>query len=381
MATLVASCSRMEQQIAEQNSAIQALKAELSAVKEEQGSEASLRAQLQSRLDGGADSAIMVLPQVKTPATTEVILTANAAAFAVRNEQDYDGSSMPESLTVYCVEQVMATSAPSLGAVLAMLQMCLITCAQLVLCFGFFDSVWLESLKGKTSLFGDSIEAFEFYMLRIPTALKGMPSYLDGYTQVWDAYELRRVFQLADGCDESTDETAAETCTYVPIINVLASVTAVVLLAAGPVVTDYQQTLRSVQPVDCLLFDSHTVFAQRYVALRLAWRVFAAAVMQLCWAVRVLLVPSMGLLGTAMSMTYTHSVFDIVLNAVAIGFVFDGAHPHAKPAARVFRAHTARPPLLLGSGRHALSVAAAPLQAHPSPGKGGDCTDPSARRM
>ena len=105
---------------------------------------------------------------------------------------------------------------------------------------------------------------------------------------------------------------------------------AICLLALGPVLADDQQTLMMAHPIDELLFRDTGPATGHGTRL---WRLIAALILEFCWAVRVFLVPAFGLIGTTYALQAAESAFDVVLNSVAIGFVFeadDSARPPAK---------------------------------------------------
>ena len=104
------------------------------------------------------------------------------------------------------------------------------------------------------------------------------------------------------------------------MINVLASFVAVIMFVSGPVRDDTLQTLFTAQPMDRLIFrkGGSKVSRRRWVCDALC-----AVPLMLVWAVRMMLVPTLAVHGTAMGMASAESAVDIVLNSVAVGFIFE----------------------------------------------------------
>ena len=80
------------------------------------------------------------------------------------------------------------------------------------------------------------------------------------------------------------------------------------------------QTLLTAQPMDRLLFRK-----QGSRVRWLTWLADAICVvpLQLAWGLRILLTPTLAMLGTAMVVGNAESAVDIVLNSVAVGFIFE----------------------------------------------------------
>ena len=233
---------------------------------------------------------------------------------------DEEMHDCPESLASFCIEQVMVPGGPTFASLLAMVQMFLLSAAEYILAFGYFDSIHLQNFKSEYPLFSDAIAPSEFYTWRVPFAQS-----MSGFGQ---ESELRRTFSSA-GCTAGGGAAADAECQELPRINVLASLVAMCLLAAGPLLADDHQTLCMMTPTDCLLFDTRILDVPhgsrtrvRFLSV-LIWRVCSAAVMQALWAIRVLAVPAMGVLGTATALIESDSAFDVVLNAIAFGFILD----------------------------------------------------------
>ena len=102
-----------------------------------------------------------------------------------------------------------------------------------VLAHGFFDSVWLAwTIKNFPNLEAP-IHPAEYY-------------YIHGRPGIDVAGGLDRTFKF--GCN-GPDGLSADSCQWHPRVNVLASIAAIVLLAAGPVLMDDEQTLLGMQPL------------------------------------------------------------------------------------------------------------------------------------
>lgn len=201
-------------------------------------------------------------------------------------------SEPPPSIACYCIVQVMGPSAPSFASAIAMAQMLFFSLSQFVLCMGFFDSIWLKYILSSYPVYTDPIRNSVFYVSKTFYA----------------------------NCEDGIQSSA---CAWAPHINVYCSMIAIILLASGPLMNEDGQSLLTMQPIEYLLFDDEIWSARAWergargrTALLLLWRVMAAAVMQLSWAARVLIVPAMGLMGTSVALAGTFSAFDIVLNSV-----------------------------------------------------------------
>ena len=227
-------------------------------------------------------------------------------------DEDVNVFEPPHSLSCYCIESAMSSLRPSFQGVLTMFQLVVVTSFQYILAHGFFDSVWLIDTLATVPGFKSNIRPAEFYYIQ-PLPGVGVPGGLD------------RTFRFS--CD-GEDGLASDSCEWLPRFNVLASIAAICLLAAGPILGDDQQTLLGMQPVDHLLFDERLgnyARSQPYqrTLLLILWRLGVALVLQVCWGARVLLLPAFALFGTAISLADADSTFDIVLNSIAIGFVFE----------------------------------------------------------
>ena len=131
---------------------------------------------------------------------------------------------------------------------------------------------------------------------------------------------LSRCAITASSPPSQVHKTAILNGNHQPIINVVASLIAILMLVSGPVRDDSIQTFFSAHPVDRLLFRKHGSHRRRRMWLR---DLLFVTPLQLAWAVRALLTPTLAVLGTAMALASAESAVDIVLNSVAIGFIFE----------------------------------------------------------
>lgn len=100
----------------------------------------------------------------------------------------------------------------------------------------------------------------------------------------------------------------------------IASFIAAVLLVSGPLHEDVLQTLTSPQPVDRILFrkDASSVDRSRWVR-----ELSLVLPLQMAWALRNFFLPGCAAMGTAFALASADSAVDIVLNSVAVGFLFE----------------------------------------------------------
>jgi hypothetical protein len=120
-----------------------------------------------------------------------------------------------------------------------------------------------------------------------------------------------------------------------PVTTFSASLVAMVLLTGGPLRDDAMQTLMTPQPVDRLLFRKRgtTVSARRWLV-----DLLLVLPLQFAWICRSLLVPMMAAMGSSFGYAASDTALDIVLNSVAVGFIF-GERPRSSEAAPA-REHT-----------------------------------------
>lgn len=120
----------------------------------------------------------------------------------------------------------------------------------------------------------------------------------------------------------------------VPRVNVAAAACSLILLAISTK-NDNEGTLLTVCPLDVLVFPSlYGLHWRRMSPLsRLRWLLLVIH-MQLLWTVRVTLLPVLATLGSAAAFAASYSPQDVVLNSVAIAFVFVSSAPHLRDKAR-----------------------------------------------
>ena len=188
----------------------------------------------------------------------------------------------PLSLYAFCVEELSATHIElddtwsTLVSTLRMIALLvLLMSMQYMLLFAYLDSSWFEADIGLYPAFKDAIGADNFY----------------GAT-----------LQLHPD-DEHT-----------PMIDVLASFSAMLLLAVVSFREDAIQTTLVAQPIDRLLFERN---AHGVVDFLISLLLFVA------WLMRAMLFPTMAAVGSANAFGAAGSSVDVVLDAVAIGFIFE----------------------------------------------------------
>ena len=254
---------------------------------------------------GGTSIAAAVAGATVTAAGSGGAARADAA-------EESGGGSAPPNLYSYCVEELLPDPdcAPSKWTrrtlkswCVMLLLLALLTFAQLVFAFGFFDAARLFGRLGNSGEYRDPVPVSFFY----PLAHVG----------------------------------------EVPTINLLASLVSLVLLALI-MKNDTRDTLLTTCPLEPLFLpgSAHAdapcggdgvegslpgAAASRARRSRSRCRRAMAAAgrcalcvgLQVAWCSRVLLLPVLGALGTAQAFTASTSAKDIVLDSVAIGFVFE----------------------------------------------------------
>ena len=187
----------------------------------------------------------------------------------------------PQSVYCFCVERLLIHPVGFVNSLVTMLKLLLITSCQVILTFAFQDASWLQSNLGGFRAFLPPIDGVNWYR-------------------------------------DSLIETGGD---KIATVNFLASIAALILLASGPLLSDATQTILTPQPlVDLVVFRVGS-------GDRPAWRwlldIPIVLVLHAAWAARALFIPTMAAHGTAMAMANADDAFDIVLNSVAIGFVFE----------------------------------------------------------
>ena len=217
-------------------------------------------------------------------------------------DQQWDAAEehhRPESMYAYCVETALH-SVRLWTAGIAFVQLLVLSTTQLLMAFGFYDAAVLELNKKSLRPFVDPVPDAEFYRVFLNGTIPGLSDSDNTFTRCIDTSE-------------------GETCGAQPTISMLASCIAIAYLTAGPMLVDDIQTLEhGRQPLDSALFHHHRPDykgskVRHAWPLHLAWRWLCACVMQVCWMVRALLVPTFGALGTALLMAAASSAVDIVL--------------------------------------------------------------------
>jgi len=216
-----------------------------------------------------------------------------------------DGDEKEENLYSFSLEMLLFPE-NALSACTHTFRLALLTFSELILSFGFFDAGWLGVYQGNTNLLGGPIAESVFY----PTA---------------------SIAYVAGG-------------NAVPTINVICSVVGLLLLAQV-MHTDTVVNLHSAPPLVLLcylLVDSNPARSEcerskttpagagsappqkaRDAPRVGPWQVFACILLQFAWIVRCLYMPVAIALGTALSLASANSAQDVVMNAVAVGFLFD----------------------------------------------------------
>ena len=92
------------------------------------------------------------------------------------------------------------------------------------------------------------------------------------------------------------------------------------MLVSGPVRDDTVQTLFTAQPINRLIFRKG---GSKLSRRRWARDILCVVPLQLAWAMRVVYMPILAAVASAYALAIVESAVDIVLNSVAVGFIFE----------------------------------------------------------
>lgn len=180
-----------------------------------------------------------------------------------------------EDLYSYCLEMLVYPDSAYAAALLTVKLIAMVS-VQALLAFGFYDASVLAIFQGNTNLLGGPISESSFY-----------PDNSIAYAPSGNA---------------------------VPIINVLASIIGLLLICQA-MHKDAMATLFYPPPLALLLHIRAEGVS--------AWRFVSCVLLQFAWAIRTVFLPVAAALGTANLMASADSAVDVVLNSVAVAFVFD----------------------------------------------------------
>ena len=237
------------------------------------------------------------------------------------------------SMYSFCVDTVLHSPTRSHIAI-AIGQVVVLSATQLLMVFAYYDAALLGYQQQGFPPFASPIPQAEFYRLS------------DNGT-IPDIGIQDNTFSKCFG------EGNTRSCSAQPKINIIAACIAISYLVIGPLLAEDCQTLEcGTQPLDVLLVHdawqrkggeaTPTSLASLF---RVACRTLCICALQVCWMVRALLVPALGALGTAFNMSTASSAVDIVLNAVAIAYIYevDDALYHSLIPTPKMNAYQARP--------------------------------------
>lgn len=184
-----------------------------------------------------------------------------------------------EDMYSYCVETLLYPESAT-QAFTTVLRLLTLTFLELTFSFGFFDAGWMNVYRGTTNLLGGPVANSVFY-----------PEASIAYAAAGNA---------------------------VPTVQVLTSASGILLLTTV-VHRDNTTSLRTMPPLVMLPY----LLADGATSARRLWLVVACVLLHLEWCIRCLFLPVATLLGTALALASADSALDVVLNAVAVGFLYD----------------------------------------------------------
>ena len=185
------------------------------------------------------------------------------------------------NLYSYSVEMLLNPEACDSTAMLS-LKLIGMVIAQILMAFGFFDAAWLALSFESTNLLGDRLSFASFYP----------HSHI-----AWN--------------NEAH-----------PWINVLTSAIGMMLLCQAAH-KENCDTLLTMPPLVVLLYQCLDGSAEKWSLSRRLWQVVACVLLQCAWCVRALFVPIAAGLGTAMTLAASDAATEVVMNAVAVAFLFE----------------------------------------------------------
>jgi len=186
----------------------------------------------------------------------------------------------PENLYSFMLEMMIFPASDFRGCFRVLLMLFLIA-AQSALAFGFWDASWLDNNLQMTNLLGGAMPQASFY----PDS---------------SIANDRRDFS-------------------VPAINIIAGLIGIFLLCLE-MYKDNTTTL--MHPPPCILFQ-RVVFAEGLSLKTRVWRAFSVSLMHIAWTIRALFVPAAAGLGTSYALGNADKLIDLVLNSIAVAFIFD----------------------------------------------------------
>ena len=201
---------------------------------------------------------------------------ASSGASGPANEDE-----KPQNLYSYTFEMVVNSHISFSESLPALAKLVFMSLLQTVLVYAFLNAGWLDVKQGNTNLLGGLISEASFY--------PGASIVMNGNA--------------------------------VPTINLLASFLGMLLLCIV-MQDENHDTMRQMPPLVLLLYLYKEGRVQGSWYER-AWQVFACLILQCAWAVRAIFVPVAAAVGTACELASVDSATDVVLNAVAVGFIFE----------------------------------------------------------
>ena len=201
----------------------------------------------------------------------------------VQTERDEENVLCPDYYdNIYCFAMHELIWPVSVGTtVQSGVMLCWLLFGQIILAFAFFDAAWLGVFLNQLPAFTDNIQMTNFY-----------------------GAEAR----LGNEDDQ--------------IQTMIAAIMVSLLILGILIRRDNISTLVAGHPID-MVFDQDLGRCLRDQPLLLLWRIFAALSLQFCWALRALALPVYAGCGGAIALANCTRADEIVLNSLAIAFVFE----------------------------------------------------------
>jgi len=217
------------------------------------------------------------------------------ASSAQRPRQAY-AVKPPENLYSFMMEMLLFPK-NNVRAAARVIFVVMLIITEWALAFGFWDSSWLDNHLAGTNLLGGFIAPASFYP--------------DSSVYASDL--------MGGGFIDDEDDDVA-----VPSINILAATVGIWLLGLA-IYKDNCVTMLTQPPLLLLpsLMSGKGLDHMELTLRTRLWRIFACCLMHLAWTIRALFLPAAAGLGTAYALGNADNLLDLVLNSIAVAFIFE----------------------------------------------------------